>query len=105
MRLPKITSQILMIRGNASDFIDHPLPKQFVSAHGASHHAWVPGPHRLNRALHPTYISYQIVQALGTMSAHPRLIANVIDALSENAMRQQTHSIFRNVATEIRIFR
>jgi len=33
-----------MIRGNASDFIDHPLPKHFVSAHGASHHPRAPGP-------------------------------------------------------------
>ena len=32
-----------MIRGNTSDFIDHPLPKYFESAHGASHHAWTPG--------------------------------------------------------------
>jgi len=40
-----------MIRGNSSDFIDHPLPKDSVSAHGASHHAWAPGPHHLNPAL------------------------------------------------------
>jgi len=40
-----------MIRGNTSDFIDHPLPKHFVSARGASHHAWAPGPHHLNPAL------------------------------------------------------
>jgi len=33
-----------MICGNTSDFIDHPLPKHFVSAYGASHHAWVPSP-------------------------------------------------------------
>jgi len=33
-----------MIRGNTSDFIDHPLPKDSVSAHGASNHAWAPGP-------------------------------------------------------------
>jgi len=32
-----------MICGNTSDFIDHPLPKHFVSAHGASHRAWAPG--------------------------------------------------------------
>jgi len=32
-----------MICGNTSDFIDHPLPKYFESAHGASHHAWTPG--------------------------------------------------------------
>ena len=32
-----------MTCGNTSDFIDHPLPKHFVSAHGASHHAWAPG--------------------------------------------------------------
>ena len=30
--------------GNTSDFIDHPLPKDSVSAHGASHHTWAPGP-------------------------------------------------------------
>jgi len=40
-----------MICGNTSDFIDHPLPKHLVSTHGACHHAWVPGPHRLNPAL------------------------------------------------------
>ena len=40
-----------LIRGNTSDFIDHPLPKHFVSAPGASHHAWAPGPHHLNLAL------------------------------------------------------
>jgi len=33
-----------MIRGNTSDFIDHPLPTDYVSAHGVSHHAWAPGP-------------------------------------------------------------
>jgi len=33
-----------MICGNTSDFIDHPLPKHIISAHGASHHAWAPGP-------------------------------------------------------------
>jgi len=38
----KITSQILMICGNTSDFIDHPLSKHFVSGHGVSHHAWAP---------------------------------------------------------------
>jgi len=32
-----------MTCGNTSDFIDDPLPKDFVSAHGASHHAWAPG--------------------------------------------------------------
>ena len=36
-------SQILMICGNTSDFIDHPLPKHFVTAHGVSHHTWAPG--------------------------------------------------------------
>jgi len=30
--------------GNTSDLIDHSLPKHFVSAHEASHHAWAPGP-------------------------------------------------------------
>jgi len=29
-----------MTCGNASDFIDHPLPKHFVFTHGAYHHAW-----------------------------------------------------------------
>jgi len=33
-----------MMRSNTSDFIDHPLPKDCISAHGASHHAWTPGP-------------------------------------------------------------
>jgi len=32
-----------MIYGNTSDFIDCPLHKHFVSAHGASHHAGTPG--------------------------------------------------------------
>jgi len=44
-------SQTLTINGNISDFIDNPLPKDSVSAHGASHHAWAPGPHHLNPAL------------------------------------------------------
>ena len=35
---------ILMIRGNTTDFIDHPLPKDSISAYGASHHAWAPVP-------------------------------------------------------------
>jgi len=33
-----------MIRGNTSDFIDHLLFKDSVTAHGTSHHAWAPGP-------------------------------------------------------------
>jgi len=33
-----------MIRGNTSDFIGHPLPKDSISAHGASHHTWPAGP-------------------------------------------------------------
>jgi len=33
-----------MVCGNTSDVIDQPLPNDFVSAHGASHQAWVPGP-------------------------------------------------------------
>jgi len=33
-----------MVCGYTSDFIDQPLHKHFVSAHGASHHAWAPGP-------------------------------------------------------------
>jgi len=33
-----------MIRENTSDFITYPLSKDSVSAHGASHHAWAPGP-------------------------------------------------------------
>jgi len=32
-----------MLHGTTNDFIDHPLPKLFVFAHGASHHAWAPG--------------------------------------------------------------
>jgi len=40
-----------MINVNTSDFIDNPLPKYFVSTHGASNHAWAPGPHHLNPAL------------------------------------------------------
>jgi len=40
-----ITSQRLMTRGNTSDFIGHPLPKDSISAHGAFHHAWAPAPH------------------------------------------------------------
>jgi len=48
LQLTNMTSQyyviIVMICGNTSDFIDHPLPKLFVSAHGVSHQAWAPGP-------------------------------------------------------------
>jgi len=33
-----------MIRGNTSDFIGHPLPKDSISAHGASHGAGAPDP-------------------------------------------------------------
>jgi len=33
-----------MICGNTSDFMNHPLSKYLVSAHGVSHHAWAPGP-------------------------------------------------------------
>jgi len=40
-----------MIRGNTSVFIGHPLPKDSIPAHGASHHVWAPGPHHLNPAL------------------------------------------------------
>jgi len=49
----------LTINGNTCDFIDHPLPKDSVSAHGASHHAWAPGPHNLNPALHIDVVSYK----------------------------------------------
>jgi len=38
-----------MIRGNTSEFIDHPQPKDSVSAHGASDHDWTS--HHLNPAL------------------------------------------------------
>jgi len=31
-----------MIGGNTSDFIDHPLLKDSVTAHRTSHHAWAP---------------------------------------------------------------
>jgi len=41
----------LMTCRNTSDSIDHPLSKHFVSAQGASHHAWAPGSHHLNPAL------------------------------------------------------
>jgi len=37
--------------GNTSDFIDQPLSKHFVSAHGASHRAWASSPHHLNPTL------------------------------------------------------
>jgi len=40
-----------MVCGNNSDFIDHPLPKHFASAHRASHNAWGQAPHHLNPAL------------------------------------------------------
>ena len=33
-----------MVRGNTSDLIGHPLPKDSISAHGASHHGWAPAP-------------------------------------------------------------
>jgi len=40
-----------MTCGNTGDLVDHPLPKYFLSAHGASHHAWAPDPHHLNPTL------------------------------------------------------
>jgi len=50
-----VTSQDYVIHindpRNTTDFIDHPLPKDSVSAHAASHHAWAPVPHHLNPAL------------------------------------------------------
>jgi len=39
---PQNYVKMLMIRGNASDFIGHHLPKDSTPAHGASHHAWAP---------------------------------------------------------------
>ena len=42
---------ILMIHSNSSDFIGHHLRKDSISAYGACHHAWAPGPHHLNTAL------------------------------------------------------
>jgi len=33
-----------MTCGNTGDLVDHPLPKYFLSAHGASHYAWAPDP-------------------------------------------------------------
>ena len=41
----------IMVCGSTSDFIGHPLAEHFVSARGASHHAWAPDPHHLNLAL------------------------------------------------------
>jgi len=36
---------VVLIRGNTNDFNHHhPLPKDSVPAHGASHHAGAPGP-------------------------------------------------------------
>jgi len=51
LQLTDMTSQDYVINNNDmwkyySDFIDHPLPKHFVSAHGASHHAWTTGPYQ-----------------------------------------------------------
>jgi len=40
-----------MIPGYTSDFIGHPLPKDSMSAHGASHYTWARAPHHLNLAL------------------------------------------------------
>ena len=37
-----VTIRSLLLNGNTSDFTDHSLPKDSVSAHGASHHAWAP---------------------------------------------------------------
>ena len=52
---------MLTIHGNTGNFIYHPLPKNSVSAHGASHHAWAPGPHQLNPALRtqPSNVPHQ----------------------------------------------
>ena len=45
-----------MISGNTSDFIDHTLPLDSVSAHGASHHTWT---HHLNPAL--PMVEYKLI--------------------------------------------
>jgi len=52
-----------MIRGNTSDFIGHPLPKDSIFAHGAFHHVWAPGPHHRNPALHllPKVVRFEYV--------------------------------------------
>jgi len=42
-----------MICGNTCNFIGHPTPKDFISAHGASYHAWAP--YHLNPALLPRF--------------------------------------------------
>jgi len=36
---------------NTNEFVDHPIPKDPVPAHGASHYAWSQAPHHLNPAL------------------------------------------------------
>ena len=55
-----------MIRGNTIDFIGHPLPRHFVSAHGASHHAWDPGPPSKSGAALTTPL-YDVNELLETM--------------------------------------
>jgi len=64
-----------MICGNTSDIIDHPLPKHFVSAHGASLYAWAPvpppsksgaGKHQTSvNADHCKYVVFQIIEIRG----------------------------------------
>jgi len=49
--LVSIVCTPIMVCGSTSDFIGHPLAEHFVSARGASHHAWAPDPHHLNLAL------------------------------------------------------
>jgi len=66
-----------MIRGNTSGLIDHPIPKHFVSAHGASHHAWAPGPHHLNPALNKPF------ENLSSTREYGRIIKNKLTFVSE----------------------
>jgi len=43
-----------MICGNTNDFIGHPILKDSIFAHGASHHAWAPGPPPSKSGAEPT---------------------------------------------------
>ena len=60
IELTYVTSQDYIINiidhRNNNDFIGHRLPKDSLSTHGASHHAWATGPNHLNPGLpSPTF--------------------------------------------------
>ena len=67
LELKNVTSQGCVfgqsIHGNASDFINQPLPKDSVSAHGASHHARSPGLPPSKSSIANTITSVAVINA------------------------------------------